>query len=106
MRILRKFQINKLLLTNEDWIANQPNFNQGYAVIEITREIWAQGGPDVRQGSIMSIHLYGSKMYNATGAGIIGPGINLSVPKERWPTVFQAKMYVILECIRICLARN
>ena len=34
MRILREFQINKLLVTNEDWMANQPNFNQDYTVIE------------------------------------------------------------------------
>ena len=105
LRILREFQINKLLVTNEDWMANQPNFNQGYTVIETTREIWAQGGPDVRQGSTI-FYTDGSKMDNATGAGITGPGINISIPMGRWPTVFQAEIYAILECVRVCLARN
>ena len=100
MRILREFQINKLLVTNDDWMANQPNFNQGYAVIQTTREIWAQGGPDVRQGSIL-FYTDGSKIANATGVGITDPGINLSVPMGRWPMVFQTETCDPRMCTRL-----
>lgn len=40
------------------------------------------------------------------GAGITGPGINCSVAMGKWPTVFQAEIFAILECVEICLKRN
>lgn len=40
------------------------------------------------------------------GAGVTGPGINFSVSMGKWPTVFQAEIYAIIECVKICLKRN
>lgn len=40
------------------------------------------------------------------GAGVTGPGIDISIPMGRWPTVFQAEIQAILECSSICLSRN
>ena len=105
IKILKNFHINELIVRNEDWLENKPNFDTPYKIIETERESWETGGPAVRQGSII-FYTDGSKMNKATGAGITGPGINEYISMGNWPTVFQAEIYVIMECAYICLKRN
>ena len=81
------------------------NFEIPYTITETKRETWEQGGPVIRQGSVI-FYTDGSKMDNSTGAGLTGPGINMFFPMGRWPTVFQAEIYAILECASVCLKRN
>lgn len=67
--------------------------------------MWESGGPSISPGSIM-FYTDGSKMSDNTGAGITGPGVNVSIPMGRWTTVFLAEIYAILECASICLRRK
>lgn len=45
-------------------------------------------------------------MNNMTGAGVFGPGIKKSIPMGLYPTVFQAEIFAIIDCVHICLRRN
>lgn len=45
-------------------------------------------------------------MHNMTGAGVFGPGIKKFISMGLYPTVFQAEIFAIIECIHICLNRN
>lgn len=47
-----------------------------------------------------------SKINDRVGAGVTGPGINISISMGKWPTVFQAEIQAIIECTSICLRRN
>lgn len=105
IRILRNFQINSVLTNYRDWMAPRSNFEIPYHVIETDRNIWNEGGPSIRPGSVV-FFTDGSKMDNSTGAGITGPGVDLSVPMGQWATVFQAEIHAILACTQICLARK
>ena len=81
------------------------NFEIPYKVVKTSRSEWESGGPSIRTGSIV-FYTDGSKMDNRTGAGVFGPGIRMSVPMGGYPTVFQAEIYAILECTRVCLSRK
>ena len=103
--VLKDIELRKLILLNEDWMETKPNFEIPYKIIETKRETWEQGGPALREGSVI-FYTDGSKMNNSTGAGITGPGINISIAMGHWPTVFQAEIYAIFECIHVCLVRK
>ena len=105
LSILKQFQLNSLLLKNEDLMSKKHTFNQLFKVFESNRSEWEHGGPCTREGSII-FYTDGSKMGNKVGAGITGPGVKLSVAMGKWPTVFQAEIYAILECTAICLKRK
>ena len=105
LAILKDFQLSKLILGNGDWMETKPNFEVPYKIIQTERETWEQGGPCIRSGSVI-FYTDGSKMNNSTGAGITGPGMNISIPMGRWPTVFQSEIYAIYECTRVCLVRK
>ncbi|XP_055527594.1 uncharacterized protein LOC129720181 [Wyeomyia smithii] len=59
----------------------------------------------VRQGSTI-FFTDGSKIGSKTGAGIFGPGVQISVAMGNWHTEFQAEIYAIIECVNVCLKRN
>ena len=68
-------------------------------MIESNRTEWEEGGPKVRPGSVIFYT-------ESTGAGITGPGINVSIPMGQWLTVFEAEVNVFLTCTNICLIRK
>lgn len=105
LRILKVIPINPLFLANDDRMEIRLDFSHSFNVFETSRVEWEHGGPNLRNGSTI-FFTDGSKQNNKVGAGITGPGINLSVPMGEWPTVFQAEVYAILECTKICLKRN
>lgn len=74
-------------------------------MVETDRQIWESGGPSIPPGSII-FYTDGSKMNDNTGAGITGPGLNISIPMGRWSTVFLSEIYAILECASVCLKRK
>ena len=76
-----------------------------YRVIETNRSMWNNGGPNLPPG-IVSFYTGGSKMGSLTGSGIYGPGIRVTFSLGKWPTVFQAELYAIYICAKICLKRN
>ena len=103
--ILKTIRINPLVINNEDRMEKRYNFERRFRMFEPERDVWERGGPDLRPGSII-FYTDGSKMNNRVGAGVTGPGIDLSVPMGQWPTVFQAEVQAILECSEICLRRK
>lgn len=105
LRILKTVSINSLVRNNEDWMEKRYNFNRLFQVVDPGRNSWQFGGPVLRPGSIV-FYTDGSRLNNQVGAGVTGPGIEISVPMGRWPTVFQAEIQAILECSIICLRRN
>ncbi|XP_049316976.1 uncharacterized protein LOC125779747 [Bactrocera dorsalis] len=48
----------------------------------------------------------GSKMSEGIGAGIVGPRTKLSIPMGEFPSIFQAEVFAISQCIDINLHRN
>lgn len=72
------------------------NFQRSFQVISAGRNLWENGGPELHPGSIV-FYTDGSKLNHQVGAGVTGPGINVSIPMGMWPTVFQAKIQAILE---------
>ncbi|XP_055628203.1 uncharacterized protein LOC129769762 [Toxorhynchites rutilus septentrionalis] len=105
LQILKDFQLNPILIMNEDWMETETNFSVPFKVIEFNRSVWEEGGPITRPGSLV-FYTDGSKIGKSTGAGITGPGIDVSIPMGQWPTVFQAEIHAILTCTNICLARK
>lgn len=105
LSILKDFRIDKTVQMIEDWMEKILNLDKPYEVINTNRQIWESGGPIISPGSII-FYTDGSKMNDSAGAGIIGPGIHVSIPMGRWTTVFFAEVYAILECAYICLKRN
>jgi ribonuclease HI len=69
------------------------------------RSTWLNGN---HQRTTHSTVFYtdGSKMDGGVGIGISGPGIRFSKSLGSTPTVFQAEVYAIEECVRICLNRG
>lgn len=45
-------------------------------------------------------------MNNRSGSGVHGPRTKISVPLGQWPTVFQAEVYAIIECVQLSIKRN
>ena len=105
LAILKHFQLSKHIPGIEDWMNTEANFEIPFKIIETERDVREQGGPNIRQGSVV-FYTDGSKMNDSTGAGINGPGISISIPMGRWPTVFQAEIFAIYECAQVCLARK
>ena len=105
LSILKEFNINPLILGNEDNMDKQYDFNHKFNIFEPNRTLWETGGPNTRDGSII-FYTDGSKLAKRVGAGITGPGVNLAIAMGKWPTVFQAEIYAILECSAICLKRK
>ncbi|XP_062715525.1 uncharacterized protein LOC134291594 [Aedes albopictus] len=105
LSILKDIKINPLITVNNDWMEAKFNFDRMFNVIEPDRTVWTVEGPHLRPGSII-FYTDGSKQNDQTGAGVTGPGVNLSVSMGRWPTVFQAEIQAILECVSICLKRK
>ena len=105
LNILKTIRINPLVTNNEDWMEKRYNFERRYQIVKPERDVWERGGPDLRPGSIV-FYTDGSKMNDRVGAGVTGPGVDLSIPMGRWPTVFQAEVQAILECSVICLRRK
>ena len=104
-KILGELKINQSVYMIEDWMENTLDLDTTFKVVETNRQEWESGGPRVPPGSII-FYTDGSKMGNKTGAGITGPGLNISIPMGQWTTVFLAEIYAILECAAICLKRN
>lgn len=105
LSILREFSISPLILTNEDYMLKRNYFDHKFRVLDFTRSVWDAREPDFRSGSLV-FYTDGSRQDNRVGAGVTGPGINLSVSMGKHPTVFQAEIYAIIECASICLKRN
>ncbi|XP_062716992.1 retrovirus-related Pol polyprotein from type-1 retrotransposable element R1 isoform X2 [Aedes albopictus] len=105
MSILKTYEIDPVYLVNEDYMIKRNFFGHLFCVADVTRQDWETGEPDFRSGSTV-FYTDGSKQDNLVGAGIFGPGVNVSLPLGRWPTVFQAEVYAILECADICLKRR
>ena len=105
LTILDFFKRGPVMSMNGDWMAPQDNHDIPYKVCETSRTDWEVGVPDVRPGSTI-FFTDGSKIGTKTGAGIFGPGINISVAMGHWPTVFQAEIFAILECANVCLTRK
>lgn len=104
LSILKDFKINPLL-THEDWMNRQYNFERLFNVTEPSRAEWESGGPNIQPGSVI-FYTDGSKLNNRVGAGVTGPGVNISISMGKWPTVFQAEIQAIIECATVCLQRN
>jgi len=94
-----------LVTLNEDWMETKTNSNVPFVVIVSNYSIWEEGGPKTRPGSLL-FYTDGSKMGKSTGAGITGPGIDITITMGQWPTVFQAEIHAILTCTNICLTRK
>ncbi|XP_062714697.1 uncharacterized protein LOC134291220 [Aedes albopictus] len=105
LSILKSISINSLITSNSDWMSRRYNFERTFEVINPGRYLWTNGGPELHPGSIV-FYTDGSKLNDQVGAGVTGPGINVSIPMGKWPTVFQAEIQAILECCNICLRRN
>lgn len=105
MSILEYFKRGPVMNMNGDWMKPVDNYDIPYKVCEMSRIVWEVGVPDVRQGSVI-FYTDGSKIGTQTGAGVFGPGINISVAMGHWPTVFQAEIFAILECANVCLRRK
>ena len=104
LSILENFKISAML-SQEDWMDRQYNFERLFQVTEPSRTEWESGGPSIQPGSIV-FYTDGSRLNNRVGAGVAGPGVSLSIPMGEWPTVFQAEIQAIIECATICLRRN
>ena len=83
----------------------QYNLEQLFQVTEPSRTEWESGGPSIQPGSTV-FYTDGSRLNNRVGAGVTGPGVNISIPMGEWPTVFQAEIQAITECAIVCLRRN
>lgn len=105
LSILQHFKRGPVMSMNGDWMRPEDNYDFLYKVSEMMRTSWDVGGPTVREGSII-FFTDGSKIGTNTGAGIFGPGVNISVAMGHWPTVFQAEIFAILECVNVCLKRK
>ncbi|XP_058816871.1 uncharacterized protein K02A2.6-like [Topomyia yanbarensis] len=97
LSILKDFFMNPLVAMNEDWMEKSLNLDIPYQVVEMDRRTWEIGGSNILPGSI-NFYTDGSKMNDSTGAGVTGPGLDVSIPMGRWTTVFLAEIYAILEC--------
>lgn len=105
LNIINQIRINPLVTVNNDWMETKYNFNRKFNVVEPNRSLWSTGGPQFRSGSVV-FFTDGSKQNNQVGAGVTGPGVNISVSMGGWPTVFQAEIQAILECATVCLKRK
>lgn len=105
LSILNEFAINPAIGICSDWMETVVNYDLPYDVFIPSRQEWEGGGPSVPTGSI-NFFTDGSKMNNLTGSGIYGPRTKISVHLGQWPTVFQAEIYAILECVLLCLRRK
>ncbi|XP_062710910.1 uncharacterized protein LOC134288974 [Aedes albopictus] len=105
LSISQYFQNRPVMKMIKDWMKPVDNHDVPYKLHETTRADWEVGGPTVRQGSI-KFFTDGSKVGIKTGAGIYGPGIQISVAMGHYPTVFQAEILAILKCANICLERK
>lgn len=104
LSVLKDFKINSLI-NHEDWMNRQYNFERLFNVTFPSRTEWESGGPNIRPGSVV-FFTDGSKINDRVGAGVTGPGINISISMGKWQTVFQAEIQAIIECTSICLRRN
>ncbi|XP_053686280.1 uncharacterized protein LOC128735819 [Sabethes cyaneus] len=104
LRIIRDFQLNTLVIMNEDWMETRTNFDIPFKVIETDRRLWEEGGPKTRPGSLL-FYTDGSKIGKSTGAGVTGPGIDISIPMGQCQAALNAlKAYtcqskLVWECI-------
>jgi ribonuclease HI len=105
MSILKLFKRGPVMNMNGDWMKPENNYDIPFKVCETSRADWEVGDSMVRQGSTI-FFTDGSKIGTKTGAGIYGPGITISVAMGHWPTVFQAEIFAILECVDVCLRRK
>lgn len=105
MSIVKTLNINPIFSISEDCMMKRNFFDHLFCVPDITRQDWEVGQPNFRSGSTI-FFTDGSKQDNLVGAGISGPGVNVSLPLGCWPTVFQAEIFAILECADICLKRR
>lgn len=105
LQILAELEINQGVFEITDWMESKLDLDVPFKVVETNRLEWESGGPTIPPGSII-FYTDGSKMGNKTGAGITGPGLNISIPMGQWTTVFLAEIYAIVECTAICLKRN
>lgn len=105
LRILREFELTPLVTTVSDCMAVRNNPDIPYKVIETNRHMWSRDGPTLPSG-IICFYTDGSKIGSNTGSGVYGPGVKEIIPMGVWPTVFQAEVYAILVCAKICLKRN
>lgn len=104
-KILKDVYKDPYLTMNEDWMEVVLNLDISYEVVETSRQTWESGGPSIPQGTII-FYTDGSKTNEGTGAGITGPGIDVSIPMGQWATVFICEIYAILECATICIKRK
>ena len=104
-RIVKDFSISPLVTTVTDYMEVRPIMDIPYEMVETNRQMWQHGGPALPEG-IICFYTDGSKMGTATGCGVFGPRIRETIPMGMWPTVFQAEVYAIYTCARICLKRN
>ena len=105
LEVLKNFTLDPALNSIVDWMPTKANYDIPFTVDAKSRCEWDNGGPNLRPGSIV-FYTDGSKMNNRTGAGVYGPGIKIFFPMGQYPTVFQAEVYAIIECLHICLKRN
>lgn len=105
MEIIKYLYKDPVMAMQEDWMPTRLNLDIPYEAIEVDRRVWESGGPEVAPGSII-FFTDGSKTVDGTGAGVTGPGINISIPMGKWTTVFISEIYAILECAAICLQRK
>ena len=105
LKILKIFTPESATNMIGDWTGPMDNFEIPYKVHDPSRITWDSGGPIVRQGSII-FYTDGSKIGTNTGAGVFGPKTKISVAMGNWPTVFQAEIFAIIECSKLCLKRK
>ncbi|XP_055542747.1 uncharacterized protein LOC129728335 [Wyeomyia smithii] len=105
LSILQQFKRGSLLSMCGDWMKPLDNYDIPYKVRETSRSNWECGVNMVRKRSTV-FFTDGSKIGSKTGAGIFGSGVQISVAMGNWPTVFQAEIYAIIECVNVCLKRN
>jgi hypothetical protein len=76
------------------------NFEPKYRVVALTREDWTSGTGTLPSVKGHAWFIDGSRMRGGTEAGVFGQpeGRRLSLPLGRYTTVFQAKVFAILDC--------
>ena len=70
------------------------------------REDWDGGKPAFIKSDGLVWYTDGSKMGDGSGAGIVGPGMDLSFPLGPYATVFQTEVFAICVCAQEIIKRG
>ncbi|XP_069966728.1 uncharacterized protein [Bactrocera oleae] len=83
------------------------NFSRKFQVTLGSKSEWKDSALDLLlKGCTIKWYTDGSKTEEGIGAGVAGPSTKLSIPMGSFPSIFQAEVYAISQCVGINLQRN